>query len=249
MKKYFVFGDVHGEYDVMVKGLDDSGFEKDNPNHIVISLGDLFDRGLQNIQVLEFVYDLWKKDRLINIRGNHDEFLLDYLSDGDMHLAFINIVHNGMNTTIYEFAEFDDPKKAMSHYEIAAEIINSKYPKLKEFLRYGIDSYDLGKYNFTHAGYSWSNKYEFEEEPLWEVNNWSKTPDFIKFFPESNLYDPKKIYVFGHYHAFRLRKAFQDYHSNKPDPEKFVYKNFIGLDSCVNATFKMEVLVIEENQI
>jgi len=41
MKKFFVFSDVHGFYKELMKALDDKGFDMENPNHYIISCGDL----------------------------------------------------------------------------------------------------------------------------------------------------------------------------------------------------------------
>ena len=53
--KYFIFSDVHGFYDELMLALNNAGFDKDNPEHIIISLGDLLDRGPKPLQCLQFV--------------------------------------------------------------------------------------------------------------------------------------------------------------------------------------------------
>ena len=70
--KYFVVADVHGFYDKMIKALKDAGFDRDNPEHIFVSLGDLFDRGDQAVKCLEFVMSLNPARRIL-IRGNHED--------------------------------------------------------------------------------------------------------------------------------------------------------------------------------
>ena len=37
MPKFFVFSDVHGFYDEFVKALDEAGYDKNNPEHWLIS--------------------------------------------------------------------------------------------------------------------------------------------------------------------------------------------------------------------
>lgn len=46
--KYFIVSDVHSFYDEMMTALNESGFDKTNPDHIFVSLGDLLDRGDQS---------------------------------------------------------------------------------------------------------------------------------------------------------------------------------------------------------
>ena len=71
MKRYFVVADVHGFYDEMMDALNKEGFEKDNPSHIFVSLGDLLDRGPKPQECLDFVNSL-PDDRKILIMGNHE---------------------------------------------------------------------------------------------------------------------------------------------------------------------------------
>ena len=54
--KYFVFSDVHGFYDLLIGKLNSEGFDINNPNHMLISLGDNFDRGPQNYLVYSFLF-------------------------------------------------------------------------------------------------------------------------------------------------------------------------------------------------
>ena len=36
--KYFIFSDIHGEYDKLMRSLDAAGFDLTNPNHTLVSL-------------------------------------------------------------------------------------------------------------------------------------------------------------------------------------------------------------------
>ena len=55
--KCFIVTDVHSFYDEMMLALDKKGFDKDNPNHVFISLGDLLDRGTMIIEPSTDVYE------------------------------------------------------------------------------------------------------------------------------------------------------------------------------------------------
>ena len=73
--KWFIFADVHGYYEELMNALNKKGFEIDNPNHGIISLGDLLDRGKEAVKCLQFVNSL-PDDRKILIRGNHEDLLV-----------------------------------------------------------------------------------------------------------------------------------------------------------------------------
>ena len=48
MKKYFVCSDIHGFYKEWMSSLDEVGFDINNNEHILIVLGDIFDRGRES---------------------------------------------------------------------------------------------------------------------------------------------------------------------------------------------------------
>ena len=79
MPKFFVFGDVHGYYDIFKEALFYAGYDPQNEDHWLISLGDNFDRGPGNKKMLEFLKNM---KRLIMIKGNHETLLEDMIARG-----------------------------------------------------------------------------------------------------------------------------------------------------------------------
>lgn len=73
-KRTFVLGDVHGEF-TKLKGVLDL-VEFDYENDVLISLGDVVDRGIQSYDVVEHLLTI---KNLIAIQGNHDYHWLNYL--------------------------------------------------------------------------------------------------------------------------------------------------------------------------
>jgi serine/threonine protein phosphatase 1 len=73
----FVVGDIHGCYNLLCKGLIDIEFDfkKDR----LFAVGDLVDRGLQNMEVLRFFQ---RKAQLYTVLGNHESMMMDYVSPG-----------------------------------------------------------------------------------------------------------------------------------------------------------------------
>ena len=70
----FVIGDIHSHYDEMMELFEIVQFDFDND--LLISLGDLVDRGPKPIEVVE---KLSTVKNLIHILGNHDEWCYQYL--------------------------------------------------------------------------------------------------------------------------------------------------------------------------
>lgn len=96
MKKLFVCSDIHGFYDEWIKALNQSGFDINNSDHILVVCGDLLDRGKQANQCLKFVNDL-PDDRKILITGNH-ELLMDDILYVRYHFASHDYSNGTVNT-------------------------------------------------------------------------------------------------------------------------------------------------------
>ncbi|ATI18564.1 hypothetical protein [Salmonella phage SP1a] len=67
----FFVGDIHGCNDLLEDALKLAGYN--SKKDCVVCVGDLIDRGTQNLQVLaKFLYN----PRFISVRGNHDQFMI-----------------------------------------------------------------------------------------------------------------------------------------------------------------------------
>lgn len=86
---YFVVSDIHSFAQELIDALNDAGFDIRNPNHILISLGDIFDRGSEALRVYKFLKSIPKYRRIL-VKGNHTDLYLellnqDYPSGRDFH--------------------------------------------------------------------------------------------------------------------------------------------------------------------
>ncbi len=81
MKKYFIVADVHGFYDEMIEALNKKGYDMNNSNHVFVSLGDMFDRGKQAWEVLDFVNEIPNENKLL-VLGNHELLMEEMLGRG-----------------------------------------------------------------------------------------------------------------------------------------------------------------------
>lgn len=224
MKKYFVFSDIHGNLKPLVEALEKKGFDVDNKDHYLISLGDNFDRGIENLKVLGFLKYFDRMNRLIMILGNHDEFLLNFLNGTDNGL--FNVKYNGMGNTLVELAD----KESNTMDKIKTSILN-KYPFILELLNKMKDKFELGNKIFLHAGFSHHN------DKGWYIHNFVKKPDFMNEFKNNG-----KTYIFGHFHTSVLNKHILNIDSN----EVFRYLNFIGIDANTVLTKHVHVLVFDD---
>lgn len=99
-KKYFICSDIHSFYTPFRKALREAGFNPKTKSHILVILGDLFDRGEEALPLYNFITSL-PKERRILIRGNHEYLLRDLYRRG-FYYKFDK--SNGTLDTLYQFA-------------------------------------------------------------------------------------------------------------------------------------------------
>ncbi|MET2984068.1 metallophosphoesterase family protein [Aureibaculum conchae] len=79
----FVIGDIHGHYDELMELFDRVKFQFNND--ILVSLGDLVDRGPKPLDVIE---KLMQVKNFTHILGNHDEWCYQYLKNSQTPIAW-----------------------------------------------------------------------------------------------------------------------------------------------------------------
>ena len=263
--KYFVISDIHSHYEEMMCVLNESGFELENENHIIISCGDVWDRGSKPVEVMVFLLDLYDKNRAILIRGNHEDLLQSLLNRG--YLGTYDI-HNGTFETIYHLAWYCTKQKR-SKTDVRNDLdylcsIISKNKTIKRFLNAMVDYYELGDYVFTHGFIPIGYCYGYPTfNPKWKeskASEWEKARFYngIELCSEYNIKIPNKTIVVGHYHCsygnVRLEHGFNI--DNQEAYEKYEFSDIkyfkpyyndgiIAIDSCVYETKKINCLVLD----
>lgn len=75
-KKVRIYGDIHSCYTVLKNSLEDF-----SPNTLYVFCGDYLERGIEDIETLDYLMNLSKKSNCIFLEGNHEKYLMEYASD------------------------------------------------------------------------------------------------------------------------------------------------------------------------
>ncbi len=243
MRKYFISSDIHSFYDEWINSLNDSGFDINNPSHIVIIVGDLFDRGQQAIECYKFVKKLNDLNRLIYIRGNHEDLLFDCVNELQETGGCASLHHwsNGTVDTIKQLKEFG--------------LLNDVLHFIKDN---AINYYELGDYIFAHAGLPLKLVYE-DGKPILVINKEASEEGFKKHRWDNPIENLKKgelpsnkTIVAGHWHCSALWSYLYPDKYGDFDGYKNRYCNFdicktnnlIMIDGCTAYSKKVNILVI-----
>ena len=92
-KDLYIIGDVHGNYDFYEATLRELGITDDD---VIISVGDLVDRGLNNSKMLN---EFLKKENRYMVLGNHENMMIRGQTDSNWYL---NWLRNGGQQTLDE---------------------------------------------------------------------------------------------------------------------------------------------------
>ena len=160
MKTYFVCSDIHGYFNEWMLSLKEAGFDLLNSNHILIVLGDIFDRGGQPKGIYQFLKSFPAK-RLILIRGNHEYLLLELVKRG---YPLEHDEHNGTYQTLIDL--YKDP-----------------YETQKEFLLNNRDTYENSElYAVSFHIYQQAVKDLYTNDTIKEIVRWIKSKKWKNYY-------------------------------------------------------------------
>ena len=71
--KVHIIGDIHGCYSALTNWLSSQGGYKEN--ELYVFLGDYFDKGIENVEMFNFITNFSKNPNVICIEGNHEKHL------------------------------------------------------------------------------------------------------------------------------------------------------------------------------
>jgi len=252
--KFFCVSDIHSYYSALKKALDEAGFDRNNPEHWLISCGDAFDRGHESEEVLHFLMSL---ERKILVKGNHD-LLLDDLCMREF--PYSHDFSNGTTRTVNDIGgagegyPFDDCCRNTWNRTAAyrASLVNYFETENYIFVHSWIPTITEGASKPWHT----LNKYYEYKEDWREAtrNEWEEAMWGNPFFKaQEGMNRTGKYIVFGHWHCSLGHLISSDGELSEFGENACwdIYKNddwkIIGIDKCTAHTGKVNVLVIEDN--
>ena len=247
MKKYFCVADVHSFYDEMMRALNEAGYDKNNPNHIFVSLGDLFDRGLKSKECLEFVNSIPREHKIL-IRGNHEILMRQMVFGGNWPRSIDK--HNGTWKTACDLTGVDK-----------AEVME-KMRKNSEFWKYYHDTEYyrvVGDYILTHAWVPYRRNWwtgEIKATPIEELDK-EMDYDWENTFTWSNGMElwnmgariNGKTVICGHWNTSwgwkNIRHKCENLYEGDAIHEPFIDEGIVALDVCTVVSHKVNCFVFE----
>lgn len=250
--KLFVFSDVHSYLCPFKEALEQAGFDKNNPEHWLVSCGDLFDRGPYSEEVLHYIMSF---ERKILVRGNHDLLLEDCC------IREFPGSHDFSNGTVRTINDIGGAGEGYVFEKCCRNTLN----RTAAYRNLLVNYFETEKYIFVHSfiplkcsdsmpkHYTRNRKFEYNPdwrnatESEWEQAMWGNPFDLAK----QGLNKTGKTVVFGHWHASWPRAYYdgQSEFDETADFSPYFGEGYIGLDACTAYTKKVNVLVLDDNFI
>jgi len=102
-KNIFVIGDLHGNFELLMKKLRSVSFNIETD--LLISVGDLVDRGPASVSCLNLLSKPW----FAAVRGNHEQFIIEYAEATDSFKknsnARLHLINGG--EWFYDLSDYD----------------------------------------------------------------------------------------------------------------------------------------------
>ena len=249
MAKLYVISDVHGFYDEMIEALDKAGFDPDNKEHYLISLGDNFDRGPQNKKVMDYLMDI---ERKILIKGNHESLIEDLCRRKDPQQYDY---HNGTYDSVCELGVY-----GYTSFEEACDLTKKV---IKPFFDSMVDYFETENYIFVHSWiavktrdglpmhYTRNHDLAFDpdwrnaDELAWEDAKWGNPLTMVM-----KGLTPEKCVVSGHWHCsagWAMEKGISEFGEGAIFDPYYYEDKLIMIDACTAHTHKVNCIVIEDN--
>lgn len=167
--KLWAVGDIHGCYNLLMTRLKEIGF--DFENDLLVAVGDLVDRGTQNIQCVELLSKPW----FTSVRGNHEDLCI-----GGLHNESYKRCH------VANGGEWFYMLDGQAMYNIAKTF--AELPVVLEI------SHNGKKFGFVHGHIEQNNWDEFKETFTQEPTAF-RDPSELAMWGRERLDEEKKQYT------------------------------------------------------
>ena len=259
MKKYFVVSDVHGFFTEMRRGLARAGFRKANPEHILVVVGDIADRGPDAPQVYEYIRSL-PRERRILIRGNHELLLRNAVNRG---YFYEGDYHNGTLGTVVQFTKCEyvdcvyDPQTVCDEFKKNGVLDWIFGPEWQNYA-------EIGNYIFVHSWipvnildgtdiYNADCSTKMAYRPDWREASQEDWENAMWGCPwvmaKKGLMPNGYTIVCGHWSACDFSKNLDKKHTRSPDHRIYKGHGCIALDADTVQSGFVNVLVLTEEEL
>lgn len=247
--KYYVTSDVHGYCSILKEALAKSGFFKEQEEHKLVILGDLFDRGHEAKELQDFIVELMEKDLVILIRGNHEDMFVEMVTE-DGGYPYRHHVLNGTYDTALQLTGHGISMDVSENLQMALDARETAF--YKKIIPAMLDFFETKSYVFVHgwlpcirekSSYCYVSDWRKSSDSDWSAARWYNGIDAAQ-----TAYENKTI-LCGHWHASYGHSKYENACSEFGDDADFTPyygPRVIAIDACTARSGIVNVVVLED---
>jgi serine/threonine protein phosphatase 1 len=249
--KIFAVSDIHSFMLPMIAALNEKGFEPNNPEHLLVICGDLFDRGPDTVKLIEYINNL---TNVVLVRGNHEDLMVKMVYRG---YAENHDVSNGTLRTANDILlAYENEVDERNPFKTVRDHLWPIFDRM-------VDYFETKNYVFVHgwiplkiddtkpwSGYGYPTEYYDD----WRHGDWDKarwTNGIREGYRGKTI--PGKTIICGHWHCsygHHLKSIKTDNWITEFEDdavwEPFYSDGLIAIDRCTAYTGKVNVVVLED---
>ena len=263
--KYYAVSDVHGFFTPMEQALRDKGFFDDPDPHKLILCGDMLDRGKEAVKMQDFMLDLLHQDKLIFVRGNHEDLMVALIGQFDKYADDIawgisHHIHNGTWGTAKQLSGMSSDFEIFAHISEFLHRVEQS-PFYTELIPASINYFETPNYIFVHgwipvkrAGSKHGGTPRLQYDPRWRTASGARWDEarWENGMACAELHDAVeygKQIICGHWHCSwghaNLEKKGSEF-GKTADFTPYFGKNVVAIDACTAVSKTVNCLVIED---
>ena len=258
--KYYVTADVHSYFSELKLALSQCGFFEDPEPHKLIICGDLYDRGLESLELQQFILDLMEKDQIILIKGNHED-LAERLLNQWHRGSYFDPVHSANHTidTVCQLTQCSYSQLSNEPDHVGRLFLRD--PFIQRIIPAMLDYFETDHYIFVHGWIPCEvvdtacGEKVYQPIPQWRdgtTEMWKKAR-WINGMEAAHkgIREKGKTIVCGHWHcSFGHCYYLDDGGEFDNDPNFGPYCNdddgIIALDAATPTSHKVNCIVLED---
>lgn len=261
--RYYTASDVHGHEKQLREALINAGFFEDEGEHKLVICGDLLDRGPDAKKLVDFMLELLAEGRLIYIKGNHEDLIvqcLQEISHGGVFEIASGMSHHYYNRTWDTLLQLSDmsASEACRHPGELVRRVRSS-PFYTKLLPACVDYFETSRFVFTHGwipcytkgdkpriSYEYNPKWREASSDEWSLARWHNG---INLACRHKVIIPDKTIICGHWHSSYGHSVFNRQgtewgaHANFAP---FVSEGIVAIDACTAVSGFVNCFVVED---
>ena len=256
--RYYVTSDIHSYFTLFREALTDCGFFEDNDPHKLIICGDLFDRGRESRELQNFIVDLMEKDEVILIKGNHEDLMMELISEWKSEVYFQPFnVTNGTTETVLQIT-----KSSLDDLDYRSDLVYERLletPFIKKIFLAMRDYFETEHYIFVHGWIpcfserviygkkygSYNKNWRNSDSKAWAEARWVNGMEAAY----SGIIEENKTIVCGHWHCSFGHSRYENDGEEFGESANFnpyYGKGIIAIDACTAYSGQVNCIIIED---